>query len=182
MFVSIIHLLALTASLFLGVRYYHLHKRFQYWSQRRIPRLEPVNLLFGNCMDVIFGRITLPEYTIRAYNQLAPYKFAGIYNFQKPTLIIRDPELIRHVLVKDFSHFVDHSEHLVQKDQPSTFHLVNLTGDAWRTLRWKLTPVFSSGKMKIMFGLMKEYAGNLQNVLEGYMHKGDVEVKDLLAR
>ena len=36
------------------------------------------------------------------------------------------------------------------KTEPLANHLVNVTGNTWRNLRTKLTPVFSSGKLKTM--------------------------------
>lgn len=34
----------------------------------------------------------------------------GVYQFTQPSLIIRDPELIKELTVKDFDHFTDHRQ------------------------------------------------------------------------
>lgn len=35
-----------------------------------------------------------------------------MYQFNLPTLVIKDPELIKQILVKDFDHFLDHKPFL----------------------------------------------------------------------
>ena len=40
-------------------------------------------------------------------------KYYGVYFLGMPALTIRDPELIRQILVKDFDHFVDRQYNLI---------------------------------------------------------------------
>jgi cytochrome P450 family 6 len=62
-------------------------------------------------------------------------------------------------------------------------HLLQLKGTKWRTLRSKLTPTFTSGKMKMMFSLMTECAEQLQQYLDKPARNGDIlEMKDIMAR
>lgn len=39
--------------------------------------------------------------------ELNGYKYGGVFKFGQPTLLIRDPELVKTVLVKDFNSFHD---------------------------------------------------------------------------
>ena len=39
--------------------------------------------------------------------KLDGYKYGGVFNFGQPMLLIRDPEIVKNVLVKDFSRFHD---------------------------------------------------------------------------
>lgn len=58
-----------------------------------------------------------------------------------------------------------------------------LEGSAWRNLRVKLTPIFTSGKMKIMFPFFVECGKNLQEAVMEYAKVGDVfEAKEFAAR
>jgi cytochrome P450 family 6 len=58
-----------------------------------------------------------------------------------------------------------------------------MRGSQWRRLRAKLTPTFSSGKMKMMFSLMSECAEELRNFLEGPAARNeDLEVKEIMAK
>jgi len=89
------------------------------------------------------------------YSDFPHEKFVGMYQLQTPTLLLRDPETIRLFLVKSFAHFTDRGFLYDGHREPLTKHLVNLEGDTWKILRQKLTPTFSSGKIKSMLGLLQ---------------------------
>lgn len=53
-----------------------------------------------------------------------------------------------------------------EKIDPLSAHLFTLGGWRWRALRMKLSPTFTSGKMKMMYGVMAECAEKLEKMLE----------------
>jgi cytochrome P450 family 6 len=58
-----------------------------------------------------------------------------------------------------------------------------MRGSQWRKLRAKLTPTFTSGKMKMMFSLMNECAEELRSFLEGPASRNeDLEVKEIMSK
>ncbi|NEU34565.1 cytochrome P450, partial [bacterium LRH843] len=71
--------------------------------------------------------------------------------FQTPVLMIRDPELINYFLIKDFGHFHDRNMPTSEDFDLMGSSLASLTGQRWRSLRYKMTPTFTSGKLKRMF-------------------------------
>lgn len=89
------------------------------------------------------------------YSNYPNDSFVGMYQLQTPTLLLRDPEIIRQFLVKSFAHFSDRGFQYDGNREPLTNHLVNMEGDMWRELRQKITPTFSSGKIKSMVGLLQ---------------------------
>ena len=83
--------------------------------------------------------------------------YVGTYNALKPALFIRDPELIRQITVKDFSHF--HDRRKAPKVGGRLIYSVDaLEGEEWKDVRNKLLPSFSAGKIKKMYGLIEECA------------------------
>lgn len=58
-------------------------------------------------------------------------------------------------------------------------HLFFLDGSQWRNLRTKLTPAFTSGKMKTMFSIIDACSNEMLSYLNG---KSMVEVGDLFTR
>lgn len=54
-------------------------------------------------------------------------------------------------------------------------------GDAWKNLRVKVTPIFTSGKMKMMFPLVQECARKLGKLLND-MQGETFNARDLCAR
>lgn len=71
--------------------------------------------------------------------------------FQVPTFVVKDPELIHQIMIKDFGHFYDRGFPMIKRDVLFSENLFNLRGQSWRSLRNKLTPTFTSGKIKHMF-------------------------------
>jgi cytochrome P450 family 6 len=63
---------------------------------------------------------------------------------------------------------------------PLEGHLFMLNGETWRTLRNKLSPTFTSGKLKGMYPLMMDCGDLLMKGIEKRMTGGEVEVVDLL--
>jgi cytochrome P450 len=91
----------------------------------------------------------------------------GIFSFDKPSLLICDPELVKNILVKDFQTFMDHLTSLEEKFDPLyAKSLVVLKGQQWRNLRTNLTPLFTSSKMKIMSFLVDTCGKELVDCLE----------------
>lgn len=103
--------------------------------------------------------------------------------FSAPRLFLLEPDLIKDVLVKDFSTFHDRGVYMNEDVEPLSGHLFMLPGKRWKNLRMKLTPTFTSGKMKMMFQRLVECGEELKLCLENIAERGEViEVKDILAR
>jgi len=178
-----IDLIILTVFTIIACGYLWLKQRYHFWENRRVPYLKPESLFFGNNGDVVSGKLSLAESTLKHYNGLAPHKFGGIYIFYKPLLYVRDPELIKNILIKDFNHFYDRSFDLAHEQDPLSLHLFNLAGEEWKILRHKLSPTFTSGKMKLLFGLMQECVQKLETIVEkSALDHEAIQVKDLMAR
>ena len=79
--------------------------------------------------------------------------------------------------------FQDRRVSFNEKKEPLSAHLLNMRGSQWRKLRAKLTPTFTSGKMKMMFSLMNECAEELRSFLEGPASRNeDLEVKEIMSK
>ncbi|XP_016960477.2 probable cytochrome P450 6a14 [Drosophila biarmipes] len=110
-----------------------------------------------------------------------------MFMFVKRTALIIDLDLIKQVLIKDFNYFQDRGAFNNPRDDPLTGHLFSLEGDEWRAMRHKLTPVFTSGKIKHMSGVVVEVGHRLFDAMDkavtvSRVEDGDVEIKDLCAR
>ncbi|XP_074040293.1 cytochrome P450 9e2-like isoform X2 [Leptinotarsa decemlineata] len=79
-----------------------------------------------------------------------------------PVLVIRDPELMKLILVKNFDHFTDRRTYVPEDMDPLwAKNLFALKGSKWRNMRSTLSPAFTSSKMKRMFILIKDCAESL---------------------
>ncbi|XP_044265598.1 cytochrome P450 6k1-like [Tribolium madens] len=162
---------------FLLFAYYLYRKNYTYWERKRIPNEKPF-FFFGSFYNVALGKQHIFHKIREIYNKFStPY--VGIYIFNQPNLVIRSPELIKKVLVKDFDKFVNHKLAANESVDPIAFHtLASAKNDTWRNIRAKMSPIFTSGKIKLMFPLMKECGSDLVNYIK--KHNGEVmEARDV---
>lgn len=106
----------------------------------------------------------------------------GLYSIMKPQLLIRGPDLIKQIAVKDFDHFMDHGS-IISMDVDPLFAktLGALKGQQWRDMRATLSPSFTSSKMRFMFNLMADCA---QEFVEHFKETDtqNMEMKDIFTR
>ncbi|XP_058449383.1 uncharacterized protein LOC131429332 [Malaya genurostris] len=161
---------------------YRIRDRYSYWKKRGVPFLKG-SFPLGNLQGIFGQHWSL--LTKDCYDKLkhSSRKLGGIYFFFKPVALALDLDFVKDVLIKDFQHFHDRGLYNNEKDDPLMAHLVTLEGNKWKTLRHKLTPTFTSGKMKMMFPVVTSVAEHFQQSLEAAVATGqEIEVKDFLAR
>ncbi|KAI4459291.1 cytochrome p450 [Holotrichia oblita] len=174
-------LAGLTALLFLFVLY--VKRSHSYWSRRKVPYLKPTSV-FGNVENPIFPKRGLMMDMKACYDTLRKRKekFGGLYFFTEPIFMPVDIDLIKNIMSKDFAHFQGHGFTFNEKYDPLSAHLFNLEGEKWRNMRVKLSPTFTSGKMKYMFKTLLDCGGPLIDHLNGICEKKEeVDIKEILA-
>ncbi|KAH8321364.1 hypothetical protein KR074_003022, partial [Drosophila pseudoananassae] len=176
----------LVVGLAVALAYSFYFNTYTYWARKGVPHEKPLPLI-GNLKGI--GT----KYHFRDINQRIYNKFkgkspiAGMFAFLTPTAMIMDLDLIKQVLIKDFNYFHDRGIFSNSRDDPLTGHLLTLEGEEWKAMRQKLTPVFSSGKIKQMSGVIVEVGHRLADTMDkevttASVEAGDVEIKDLCAR
>ncbi|KAG9434849.1 cytochrome P450 6k1 [Apis mellifera carnica] len=134
-------------------------------------------------MPIINGKLSLAEFFRDIYEHNKHHRLVGIYMLYKPYLIVNDPNLIRDILTKEFTNFHDRGIFYNEEVDPLSGHLFQLPGKKWRNLRVKLTPTFTSGKIKQFFPILNEAGNILAKYLEEEARKGStIDVKDIFAR
>ncbi|CAB0020949.1 unnamed protein product [Nesidiocoris tenuis] len=159
-------MLVLLATVFLVLLVYQVvnaWRRNQYWKNLGVPHPKPI-LFFGNFLDLVLRRKTQAEIMRDIYNEFPDEPVVGFYQFLSPRLIVRGQDLVERVLVKDFQHFVDRSN-FPQSGNPLLLNLFGLTGNRWRAMRAKFSPMFTTGKLRHMFPQVNEIADDLVGVL-----------------
>ncbi|KAM8717479.1 hypothetical protein ACLKA7_004211 [Drosophila subpalustris] len=166
----------------------YLRSCYSYWEQRGVPQLRP-HFLFGHFFKLTsVDTCDLVQETYDAFK--GKFSVAGIYIFTKPIAVVTDLDLVKAILIKDFNKFVDRSDTpfpaTVQRN-PLLGHLFSLHGEEWKALRTKLSPTFTSGKIKYMFNTVTEVVEQLEATFQaavGPTEKGGaiLDVHDLLGR
>ncbi|XP_066261391.1 cytochrome P450 9e2-like [Euwallacea similis] len=164
--------------------YYLWIHPYSYWKRKGVEQGHPW-ILFGDSWRMIFRIMDMADIVAYHYNLIPKVRYYGIYQFLRPKLVVRDPDLIRKITVKDFDHFVDHVAVTDPKVDPLfSKNLVSLKGDEWRKMRATLTGSFTSSKMKVMFKLISEAAENFVKHFQEQSRDtvSDVEIKDAFTR
>jgi hypothetical protein len=84
--------------------WHYFKSKYNFWKAKGVRFITPV-IPFGNIKDMLLLRKSTSEITKEFYDAFPEEPFVGLYEAMNPLIIIRDPELIKHVMVKDFSHF-----------------------------------------------------------------------------
>lgn len=163
----------------------YLKHVYSFWERKGVPHVPPI-FPYGNIKGI--GKtIHSCELITSLYNRLkGKGKLFGIYGYFNPVAIATDLDLIKSVLIRDFSYFENRGMYYNEKDDPLSAHLFSLEGSKWRKLRAKLTPTFTTGKVKMMFSAVVQIAKQMKLTVENnmtmHMDDVDVEIEDLLAR
>ncbi|XP_017867352.1 PREDICTED: cytochrome P450 6a2 [Drosophila arizonae] len=178
----IIYLLSAISALLV----YLLHRNMNYWKSRGIPQ-EPPHLIYGNVVGFRKTRV-LNDLVIEYYNKFrkSGHPFVGFAFIQKQSAFIMDTKLAKNILIKDFANFADRGQFHNEHNDPLTGHLFNLDGKRWREMRQKLSPTFTSGKMKFMFPTVikvsEEFVEVMMENVPAKTGGAIIEIKDLMAR
>jgi cytochrome P450 family 6 len=155
-----------------------LRHRQNYFKRHGIPYIDSLPIL-GN----FFNMKGIYNNVVALYNhpKVKDLPFFGFFIFHKPGLMINDPELIKRITVKEFSSFTDRYASSDTHDTLGLYGLFASNNPAWKTIRGKISPFFSSGKMKMMYYIMDEISSNMikhvnHRLVDG---KAELEMKEL---
>lgn len=102
--------------------YYYLTRTFDYWKVRGVKGPRPIPF-FGNVMDVMFQKKILAKYLEELCQTYKDEPYIGIFVRNTPILILKEPTLIKDVLIKDFTCFSERHT-TVTKKASNFFNLV----------------------------------------------------------
>nr|AOT80781.1 cytochrome P450 [Aedes aegypti] len=163
-----------------------------YFHDKPIPSMA-VRPFLGASGSLVLRKVSFPDFIQTIYNKFPGVKVFGMFETITPFFVIRDPELIKQIAIKDFDHFVDHRPTFGLFDEESAEHpnalfrktLFSMTGQRWKEMRATLSPAFTGSKMRLMFSLMGEcFDGMIDHYVKKAKTSGrvEVEVKDMMSR
>lgn len=99
--------------LFLAI-YYYFTSTFDFWKVRGVPGPKPIPI-FGNIKNVMLLRTSMCHYLKKLCEEYKHEPMIGIFTRKTPILIIQDPNLIKDVLIRDFSKFANRGIPIYEK-------------------------------------------------------------------
>lgn len=162
--------------------YSFVKARLNFWKNVGIPHSKPIFL--KGSLQGVGSKVALFEVMTRDYLKFKTKSpFFGFYFFTDPVAVVTDIKLIKAVLVNDKNNFINRGVYYNEKNDPLSAHLFTMDNPKWKILRTKLTPTFTSGKMKMMFGTIVDVAHKfIETMDKETKNVGSYEIKDLLAR
>ncbi|KAK1122065.1 hypothetical protein K0M31_009908 [Melipona bicolor] len=162
--------------------YYYFMSVFSFWERLEVPGLKPA-FFIKNIFNIYTMRLPVSLYLQNFYEKYKNERMFGFYLGRSAILILKDPELIKDVLVKDFSIFADRGFIVHERTEPLSLHLLNLDIRRWRPLRRQFTPMFTSSKLKNMFEQVLECATHLEKHLDKLAARNEpVDFRDIAAK
>lgn len=150
----------------------YYHHRYQFWKRRGIPGPRPLPI-FGN-LSIYFHR---PYFDAFVQMEKKHGKGYGIYNGLTPKLVVTDLDLLKDIMIKNFSNFTDRRTDGFDHPLEREFMLV-MEGKDWKRLRNIMSPAFSSSKLKRMVELFESCSNKVLEHID--KAKGNsIEVKRL---
>nr|XP_029731422.1 cytochrome P450 9e2-like [Aedes albopictus] len=187
--VNICYLLLAAALVILVILYRRVSKHYSYFRDMPIPSLPSIPP-FGCMLPVLMKKYTFFEFHQMIYNRFPDAKVVGLFDMSTRFIMVRDPELLKKVLVKDFDYFIDRRSMFGDNTNESdniliTKTLLLLRGQKWRDMRATLSPAFTGSKMRAMFDLIVTYSDRMVGILKdqaGEVGYVDYEIKECCSR
>lgn len=116
----------------------------------------------------IYFNILQTTFKILYFSYTYLIRLIGFFDFQKPTYMVCDAELMNQIGVTKFDHFNDLGTVIgIELGVLYGRSLAFLSGNEWRAMRSTLTPAFTRHKLRHMFEYMNDAARKLvQNLIK----------------
>lgn len=119
-----------------------------YWKKRGVPYHGGRNML-GVFWDFFIGDRAFFVLLDDIYKEFHKAPAVGTAAMFVPTLLVRDPQNIQHVLSENFKAFYHRGLDVSSSDLLAN-NVLFLNGPVWKLIRQKMTPLFTKAKMKNM--------------------------------
>lgn len=168
----------------IAVILYFSRSNNDYFEKRGIRYVKPVPI-FGNMFRAFMRLTPFSDLYVELYNKHPEDNVVGIFEFIKPTFMIRDTELIKQILIKNFDNFMNHRQS-IDHDADPVFgrSLFSIKDQRWKDMRTILSPAFTGSKMRYMYDLIRDCAKGsfeyIQQTSGGQPY--EFEAKDLFTR
>lgn len=163
-----------------SIIYLWLKQVYSYWKRKNFPYIEP-SIPFGNISQCSTGKVSIGK-NLMDLHQQSKEPVVGIYLLYRPGLLVRDAKLAKTILATEFSSFRDRGLYHNPND-PVADNMLMLPGQEWKNLRAKLSPTFTSGRLKEMLPAIIHIADELEQKFVPLANKNEVvEIKDFVVR
>ncbi|CAG7640967.1 unnamed protein product [Allacma fusca] len=158
--------------------YLYLNSNSNYWTQRGVTNAKTTSII----SRFLAKDFTFIRTDVDMYKQLKGKRFGGYMELWKPALFITDLELAKRIYIKDFDHFINRRGMEVEKQDPHFYWtLANQTGDKWKNLRSRMSPTFTTGRIRRMFNIFDSSAKKMvKHINQEVRTNNEIELRPIL--
>lgn len=159
--------------------YFWIRKKFSFFEENGFLHDKPI-FPFGNLKGVgkeIHISTKIKELYDKFHDKAPAF---GMYLSVATNVVVTDLEVIKNVLVREFDTFHNRGVYSNVRDDPLSGHLFTIEDEAWKIMRAKVTPTFTSGKMKMMFGTVRDISDIMIAQLKSETSLEMIEMKNVL--
>lgn len=164
--------------------WWHVQYRYSYFRRRKIPFLPP-KFPEGNFQGTA-SNLDLVHWVRDSYLRFCGRnKLFGYFFGTSACIMITDMDLVQDILVRDFQHFT--TAHTDSGDT-LTANIFTMEGEQWRTIRTKLSPVFSAMNTRTVLTSLRDVSADLVTYVDQFANNDDqqaprpINVRDLFMR
>ncbi|XP_017114542.1 probable cytochrome P450 6d4 [Drosophila elegans] len=170
--------LFLLALSLLTLAWFYIRHHYDFWARRGFPYDKHSGIPFG-CLDSVWRQEKSMGLAIYDIYRRSRERVLGIYLLFSPAVLVRDAELARRVLAQDFASFHDRGIYVDEEKNPLSASIFALRGQSWRAMRHMLSPCFTSGKLKAMYGTSEDIGDKMVAHLQKKLPEQGSEEVDL---
>ena len=86
--------------------YYHFKQKYKFWKEKGVFQIEPT-FPVGSMPEIFDKSKAGMDVFLDNAKEAGDRPYYGIYMLKAPMLILKDPDMIRQVTIKDFDAFVN---------------------------------------------------------------------------
>uniref|UniRef100_A0A1B0GIV6 Cytochrome n=1 Tax=Lutzomyia longipalpis TaxID=7200 RepID=A0A1B0GIV6_LUTLO len=135
-----------------GLIYLWQKWNYSFWQRNGVPGPNP-SFFVGNLGPVVKQKDHIGLMADTWYKKYADAPYIGYYKAFTPAIMVRDMDLVKNILIKDFTSF--HSNDLFSNDDPNELLTVNpfvqTDEQKWKLSRTVMSPMFTTTKLSAKF-------------------------------
>ncbi|XP_043463906.1 cytochrome P450 9e2-like [Leptopilina heterotoma] len=156
--------------------YIYFQKQMNLFQKAGIPHIKPWPIV-GNFLPVLLRKITIAEFMMNLYHLNPNAKYVGFYEYRRPIILIRDPEIIKLITMKHEIFPNRRGFDLGNNDSVMGKEIFSAKYEKWQEMRKTVSPAFTPRKLKMTMSIISQ---KTKIFLDHILKKSDVQDFDAL--
>lgn len=140
------------------VIYIYFRKQMDLFQQAGIPYIKPWPIV-GNMLPIILKKMSIPDFIFKLYNLNPNAKYVGFYEYERPIILLRDPEIIKLIGIKHWEIFPNRRGFNLGngiQDPVMGNEMFSAKYDKWQEMKKSLSPAYTPRKLKLLTKLISQ--------------------------